>query len=124
MGLQLRRAPFGDTWRVDLLALGLILWSWWLSRRPQAPRWLKWVTPMLLLAYLSSTIGAVLVLKQIFAAVASAPPHEKAELLARGISAALYLPLAELAVDAAALIALTWVSMRMARRRTPSSASG
>ena len=58
---------------MDLIAIGLIVWSRLLMRRPDAPRLLRWVAPALVLGFLVSLVGTGLGLTWAFRAVETVP---------------------------------------------------
>lgn len=95
---------------MDLFAIGLIVWSRVLLRRPDAPRWLRWVAPALGLGFVVSLGGTALGLVWAFHAVESVPADQKVSLLAAGISRAMRFTVAGLVLDAVALVALLVVT--------------
>lgn len=102
---------------MDLVALGLIVWSRLLLRREGAPRWLRWVAPVLLLGFAVSLGGTVFGLKLAFQSIEGVPPDQKAAALAASISRAMWFTAFGLGLDAAAFVALLVVTVR-GRRST------
>jgi hypothetical protein len=91
---------------VDLLALGLVIWSRFLARRPGAPRWVRWLWAPLIGVTVGSLLATVLGLRYAFYAASTVPAAEKAQHLADGIARAMTFTAAGLVFDLAAAVAL------------------
>jgi hypothetical protein len=74
---------------VDLLAIVLFFWAWWLKKQSGTPSWLRFVPPLIVVAFFVSLIGTGLGLLYAFHAVENVNPAEKATHLANGISRAM-----------------------------------
>ena len=95
---------------MDLIAIGLIVWSRLLMRRPDAPSWLGWVAPALVLGFLVSLVGTGLGLMWAFRAVETVPADQKASVLSANIARAMWFTLIGFVFDAIALVALLVVT--------------
>ena len=102
---------------MDLLAIILFIWARWLSKRPGAPRWLRFVGPLLIVAFLGGFGGTVLGLVYAFHSTGNVDAAHKARHLAEGISFAMNFTFAGVAIDLAVLIALSVVAVRLLSRR-------
>jgi hypothetical protein len=99
---------------VDLLAILLSYWAHRLARRLGAPRWLRWVLPVLVASYVLSTIGTIWGLYHAFASVSGggANASMKQQLLAEGIRRAMVFEAVGIAVDVGAFVLLLVQSWR------------
>lgn len=104
---------------MDLVALGLAVWSRWLWRRPGAPSWLRWVSWVLLVGFVVSLGGTVLGLRLAFGSVESVDPSQKATVLAASISRAMAFTAAGLVLDAVVFVVLLVVALRLRRASPP-----
>lgn len=95
---------------MDLIAIGLSVWSRLLMRRPDAPSWLRWVAPALVLGFLVSLVGTGLGLMWAFRAVETVPADQKASVLSANIARAMWFTLIGFVFDAIALVALLVVT--------------
>lgn len=102
---------------MDLLALGLAFWAWWLGRRPAAPRWLRAIPWMLGVGFAVSLVGTVGGLWLAFATSGSTPASERASVLAESISRAMRFTAAALVLDAVVLVLLVVMSLRLVTSR-------
>lgn len=98
---------------MDVLAIGLAVWAWSLSRRPGAPRWLAFAPWLLAFTFIGSMAGTLLGLRHAFASVAELPPEEKSAYLAKGISSAMTYTLIGLAVDVVMVVVLLVATIKL-----------
>jgi hypothetical protein len=91
---------------VDLLAIILFFWAWWLKKQPGTPPWLRFVPPMIVVAFFVSLAGTGLGLLYAFNAVENVAPAEKATMLAKGISRAMNFTAGAIVFDAVVLVLL------------------
>ena len=100
---------------MDLLAIILFIWARWLSKQPGAPRWLRVVGPVLIVAFFGGFGGTVLGLIHAFHSVGNVDAAHRSQHLAEGISFAMNFMAAGFAIDLGVLIALIVVTLRLRR---------
>lgn len=100
---------------MDLLAIGLAIWAYVLSRRPGAPRWLRFVPAGLAVSFVGSLTLTLWGLRSSFTAVADVSPQDKARFLSEGIARAMWWTAAGLGVDVVVLVLLIVTTVRLRR---------
>lgn len=100
---------------MDLLAVILFFWSRWLAKQPATPPWLRFVPPLIVVAFFVSLAGTGLGLLYAFHAVENVAPSEKATMLANGISRAMTFTAGAIVFDAIVLVLL--IILTVTRRR-------
>jgi biopolymer transport protein ExbB/TolQ len=100
---------------MDLLAVILFFWAWWLKKQPGTPPWLKSLPWLIVIAFLVSLFGTGLGLLHAFHGVEALPPSEKSAYLAEGISRAMRFTAGAIAFDAVVLVLL--IILTLTRRR-------
>jgi hypothetical protein len=91
---------------MDLVSIGLIIWSRLLARRPAAPRWVRVVWLPLIVVPTGGFLASVAWLRYAFTSINTLPASEKATALANQISHAMSFVVVALAFDALVAVAL------------------
>ncbi len=100
---------------MDLLAVILFFWAWWLKKQPGTPPWLRFLPWLILIAFCVSLFGTGFGLLYAFKSVENLPPSEKSRYLADGISRAMNFTAGAIAFDAVVLVLL--IILTITRRR-------
>ncbi len=100
---------------MDLVAIILFFWARWLSKQPDAPVWLRYVGPALVVAFFGSMLGTIGGLWLAFHAVENVDPANRATFLAQGISVAMNFTAVALIFDALVLVVLVFFTVRRPR---------
>jgi biopolymer transport protein ExbB/TolQ len=100
---------------LDLLAVILFFWAWWLKKQPGTPPWLRALPWLIVIAFLVSLFGTALGLLYAFHSVEQLPPSEKSTYLANGIARAMNFTAGAIAFDAVVLVLL--IILTVTRRR-------
>jgi hypothetical protein len=91
---------------MDLISIGLIVWSRILARRPAAPQWVRIIWVPLIVVPTGGLLASIAWLRNAFASVQSVPASEKATALANQISHAMTFVAVALVFEAAVAVAL------------------
>ncbi|MFO0598252.1 MAG: MotA/TolQ/ExbB proton channel family protein [Myxococcaceae bacterium] len=100
---------------MDLLAIGLAIWAYLLSKRPGAPPWVRVVPFALALNLVVALAGTLWGLRHAFASVSDLPPESKAHALSEGIAHAMWWTAGGLGFDVVIAVTLVVASVRLRR---------
>jgi hypothetical protein len=103
---------------MDLFAIILFFWARWLRKQPGTPSGLRYAPPLIVAAFLISSLGTVLGLLYAFESVKSVEPALKATHLANGITVAMRFTAAGIVFDVVMLVTLIVLTLR---RSVPAS---
>lgn len=106
---------------MDLFAIILFFWARWLRKQPGAPSGLRFAPPLIVGAFLVSSLGTVLGLLYAFERVKSVEPALKATQLASGISVAMRFTAVGIVFDVLMLVTLIVLTVR---RSVPAAPEG
>ena len=100
-----------------VVAIAVCVWARWLARTPEGPRWARWIATVVAISTIATGAYSLWALQDTFGAVSGADPSDKAERLASGIASAFTVVLVGWVVVAAAIVALTALTIRRTARR-------